>query len=99
MARCAGTQAASADDKARTELQKERLTRMFASLSATNEAIMRAKTRTEMFELVCEAAASGGAAFVTRPRSLVHVGSRSESARCGCGAAGLSIRTETSREL
>jgi diguanylate cyclase (GGDEF)-like protein len=49
-----------ADDKARTELQKERLTRMFASLSATNEAIMRAKTRTEMFELVCEAAASGG---------------------------------------
>ncbi len=49
-----------ADDKARTEIQKERLTRMFASLSATNEAIMRAKSRTELFELVCEAAANGG---------------------------------------
>ena len=33
---------------------------MFAALSATNEAIMRAKSRTEMFELVCEAAAQGG---------------------------------------
>ena len=33
---------------------------MFAALSATNEAIMRAKSRTEMFELVCKAAAQGG---------------------------------------
>ena len=33
---------------------------MFAALSATNEAIMRAKSRTELFELVCIAAASGG---------------------------------------
>ena len=33
---------------------------MFAALSATNEAIMRAKTRAEMFELVCEAAVLGG---------------------------------------
>ena len=33
---------------------------MFAALSATNEAIMRAKSRTELFELVCEAAANGG---------------------------------------
>ena len=49
-----------ADDKARAESQKERLTRMFASLSATNEAIMRAKSRAELFELVCEAAANGG---------------------------------------
>jgi diguanylate cyclase (GGDEF)-like protein len=49
-----------ADDKARTESQKERLTRMFASLSATNEAIMRAKSREELFDLVCEAASSGG---------------------------------------
>ncbi len=49
-----------ADDKARTEIQKERLTRMFASLSATNEAIMRAKSRIELFQLVCEAAANGG---------------------------------------
>jgi hypothetical protein len=45
-----------ADEKARTENQKERLTRMFASLSATNEAIMRAKSRDELFDMVCEAA-------------------------------------------
>ena len=49
-----------AEEKARTEEQKERLTRMFAALSATNEAIMRAKSRAELFELVCEAAANGG---------------------------------------
>jgi diguanylate cyclase (GGDEF)-like protein len=49
-----------ADEKARTEQQKERLTRMFAALSATNEAIMRARSRGELFELVCEAAANGG---------------------------------------
>ena len=34
-----------ADDKARTEIQKERLTRMLAALSATNEAIIRATSR------------------------------------------------------
>ena len=51
---------ARADEKVKTEEQKERLTRMFAALSATNEAIMRAKTRPELFELVCEAAAVGG---------------------------------------
>jgi diguanylate cyclase (GGDEF)-like protein len=49
-----------ADDKARTEVQKERLTRMLAALSSTNEAIIRATSRTELFELVCEAAAKGG---------------------------------------
>jgi len=49
-----------ADEKAKTEEQKERLTRMFAALSATNEAIMRAKSRAQLFELVCVAAANGG---------------------------------------
>ncbi|WP_213773158.1 EAL domain-containing protein [Bradyrhizobium sp. dw_78] len=48
------------DEKTRIEEQKERLTRMFAALSTTNEAIMRAKSRSELFELVCEAAANGG---------------------------------------
>jgi diguanylate cyclase (GGDEF)-like protein len=48
------------DEKARTEDQKDRLTRMYAALSATNEAIMRAKSPRELFDLVCEAAASGG---------------------------------------
>src|ERR1700738_3608006 len=49
-----------AEQKAKTEEQKERLTRMFAALSATNEAIMRAKSRPQLFEMVCEAAANGG---------------------------------------
>ncbi|MBR0776283.1 GAF domain-containing protein [Bradyrhizobium diazoefficiens] len=49
-----------AEEKARTEAQKESLTRMFAALSATNEAIVRAKSRTELFELVCQAASTGG---------------------------------------
>jgi diguanylate cyclase (GGDEF)-like protein len=48
-----------ADEKAKTDEQKERLARMFAALSATNEAIMRAKSRAELFELVCEAAVQG----------------------------------------
>ena len=50
----------SADEKAHTEQQKERLARMLAALSATNEALVRAKSRSELFELVCEAAAQGG---------------------------------------
>jgi diguanylate cyclase (GGDEF)-like protein len=49
-----------AEEKARTEEQKERLTRMFAALSETNEAIMRAGSREELFELVCVAASAGG---------------------------------------
>ena len=49
-----------AEERARTEEQKERLARMFAALSATNEAIMRSKSRTELFQRVCEAAADGG---------------------------------------
>ena len=56
-----------ANDKAKADEQKERLTRMFAALSATNEAIMRAKSRAEMFELVCSAAAQGGGSI--RPAS------------------------------
>ena len=49
-----------AGEKARADTQKERLGRMLAALSATNEAIVRATSRTELFELVCEAAAKGG---------------------------------------
>lgn len=36
------------------EQQKERLTCMFAALSATNEAIMRAVSREELYQFVCE---------------------------------------------
>ncbi|MBR0740272.1 EAL domain-containing protein [Bradyrhizobium liaoningense] len=58
-----------AEEKARTEAQKERLTRMFAALSATNEAIMRAKSRAELFDLVCFAA-SNGAKFTSTTIAL-----------------------------
>jgi diguanylate cyclase (GGDEF)-like protein len=61
------------DEKARTEEQKDRLTRMFASLSATNEAIMRARSRPELFDLVCEAASRGGK-FTSTAISLVRPG-------------------------
>ena len=40
--------------------KSERLTRMFSALSETNEAIMRARTRAELFHLVCKAAVHGG---------------------------------------
>jgi diguanylate cyclase (GGDEF)-like protein len=63
-----------AEEKTRTEEQKERLTRMFEALSATNEAIMRAKSRTQLFELVCEAVAKGGK-FTSTVVSLVNPGS------------------------
>ncbi|WP_312017248.1 EAL domain-containing protein [Bradyrhizobium sp. AUGA SZCCT0176] len=53
---------------------KERLTRMLAALSATNEAIVRAKTRTELFELTCEAAANG-AQFTCATIALAEPGS------------------------
>jgi diguanylate cyclase (GGDEF)-like protein len=39
---------------------RERLARMLAALSATNEAMMRAKSRHQLFQLVSEAAVKGG---------------------------------------
>ena len=70
-----------ADDKARTEVQKERLTRMLAALSATNEAIIRADSRAELFELVCEAAAKGGK-FTSTSIMLMQSGQRLPGHRC-----------------
>jgi diguanylate cyclase (GGDEF)-like protein len=61
------------DEKARADEQKERSTRMFAALSATNEAIMRATSRTELFELACEAANNGGK-FTSTTIGLVRAG-------------------------
>jgi diguanylate cyclase (GGDEF)-like protein len=55
-----------ADEKAKSDAQRERLTRMFAALSATNEAIMRARTREELCGLVCEAAVLGGTSICNR---------------------------------
>jgi diguanylate cyclase (GGDEF)-like protein len=41
------------------EQHKERISCMLAALSATNEAIMRARSRNELFQLVCEAVVAG----------------------------------------
>ncbi len=49
-----------AEERRQAGEQKERVTRMFAALSATNEAIMRAGARGELFDLVCQAAVEGG---------------------------------------
>lgn len=46
-------------DRRFAEERKERLTHMYAALSAANEAILRARTREELCELVCEAAVLG----------------------------------------
>ena len=46
-------------EKAQIALEEERLARMYAALSATNEAILRARSRSELFDLVCEATVQG----------------------------------------
>jgi diguanylate cyclase (GGDEF)-like protein len=55
-----------AEEKARSDAHKERLSLMFAALGATNEAIMRAKTRQELCDRVCEAAVLGGTSICNR---------------------------------
>jgi len=42
------------------ERAMRRLNRMFGAISATNEAILRAKTEQELYRLVCDAAVHGG---------------------------------------
>ena len=61
---------------------EERLTRMFAALSETNEAIMRAQTRAELFQLVCEAAVHGGR-FASTHHRLDRAGQRLPARRRG----------------
>lgn len=56
------------------EASRRRLSRMLAALSATNEAIVRAKSRDELFEFVCEAAVQG-AKFNSASVALVWPGS------------------------
>lgn len=62
------------DERHAADGQKEDLTRMFAALSATNEAIMRARSRDELFDLVCQAAVNG-AKFSSTTIALVEPGS------------------------
>src|SRR5260370_12334499 len=47
---------------------------MFAALSSTNEAIMRARSRTKLFELVCEGPADGGK-FTSTSIAMAQAGS------------------------
>ena len=42
------------------ERAMRRLNRMFGAISATNEAILRAKTEQELYQLVCDAAVHSG---------------------------------------
>jgi diguanylate cyclase (GGDEF)-like protein len=46
-----------------SERATRRLARMFAALSATNEAILRAKSPAELYQLVCDAGVHGGKFF------------------------------------
>ena len=82
-----------ADEKAKTELQKESLTRMLAALSATNEAIVRAGSRDELYQLVCEAAATGGR-FTSTTIALAKPGSDRMGVVAGAGPTG-----ETARQI
>src|SRR5260221_9136911 len=47
------------------ERAMRRLNRMFGAISATNEAILRAKTEQELYQLVCDAAVHSGKSFAT----------------------------------
>ena len=47
-------------ERKRAELASQRLARMFAALSDTNEAIMRVSSPEELYQRVCEAAVNGG---------------------------------------
>jgi diguanylate cyclase (GGDEF)-like protein len=47
-------------DNFERERARERIARLFAALTATNEAILRAQSASEMFEMVCHAAVAHG---------------------------------------
>ena len=47
------------------ERAMRRLNRMFGAISATNEAILRAKTEQELYQRVCDAAVHSGKSFAT----------------------------------
>jgi diguanylate cyclase (GGDEF)-like protein len=83
-----------ADEKAKADEQKERLARMFAALSATNEAIMRAKSRAELYELVCAAAASG-AKFTSTSIALAREGSHELDIVAASGPTAATMRKVT----
>jgi len=52
-------------ERKNSERATRRLTRMYAALSATNEAILRSKSAQELYERVCDAAVRGGKSIAT----------------------------------
>ena len=60
---------------------------MLAALSATNEAIVRAGSRDELYQLVCEAAATGGR-FTSTTIALAKPGSDFMEIVAGAGPTG-----------
>ena len=60
---------------------------MLAALSATNEAIMRAKSREELYDLVCQASATGGK-FTSATIALASPGSEFLSIVAAAGPSG-----------
>jgi diguanylate cyclase (GGDEF)-like protein/PAS domain S-box-containing protein len=65
------TAARDVTHRAQAEQAVERLTRMLAALSATNEAIMRAESPERLYQQVCDAAVDGGG-FLTAAILLPH---------------------------
>src|SRR3990172_6995448 len=59
----------------RAEQATVRLQRMYAALSATNEAILHARTAEELYQLVCDAIAARGGRFLTALLYLAQPGS------------------------
>lgn len=62
-------------ERRRAEQATVRLQRMYAALSATNEAILRARTAEQLYRLVCDAVAARGGRFITALLYLAQPGS------------------------
>lgn len=70
----------------------ERLAGMFAALSATNEAILRAKSQEELYQQVCDAALRGGN-FVATAILLLEPGTDHLNLVAGAGQGIERLRT------
>ncbi len=77
--------------------QKERVSRMFGALSATNEAIMRAKTRDELFQIGLRGRATG-VNFTSTSIRMLHPGSDFLDIVAAAGPARSSQLCENSNE-
>ncbi|MFX8637129.1 hypothetical protein ABTM28_20340, partial [Acinetobacter baumannii] len=53
------------ESRKKSERAMRRLARMFGAISATNEAILRAKTEIELYQRVCDASVHSGKSLAT----------------------------------